>query len=98
VAGRGNVPVLADCLYSDGFPMAHDVPPPFPDQGDHWASNAMQFFCIDRHNGGINGMFMDWSSRKIGLKELWSLKWHTQFDTTAPKPVWPQWMQKYKDH
>ena len=98
VAGRSNVPVLADCLYSDGFPMAHDVPPPAPDIGDHWASNAMQFFCIDRHNGGINGVFMDWSSRKIGLKELWSLKWHTQFDTTALKPVWPQWMQKYKDH
>jgi prepilin-type N-terminal cleavage/methylation domain-containing protein/prepilin-type processing-associated H-X9-DG protein len=98
VSGRSNVPVLADALYSDGFPMAHDEPPPFPDQGDSWEYNALKYFCMDRHNGGINIVFMDWSSRKVGLKELWKLKWHNQFDTAAPPPVWPLWMRKYKDH
>ena len=100
VAGRSNVPVFADCLFAEGFPMDHDPPPPFPESPpswNNWATDAIQFFCIDRHNGGINGLFMDWSSRKIGLKELWRLKWHNQFDTTV-QPVWPQWMQKYKDY
>jgi len=26
--------------------------------------------------------FLDWSVRKIGLKELWTLKWNPQFDTS----------------
>jgi len=34
---------------------------------DYWYRNP---HCINRHNGGINGLFMDWSVRKVGLKEL----------------------------
>jgi prepilin-type N-terminal cleavage/methylation domain-containing protein/prepilin-type processing-associated H-X9-DG protein len=98
VSGRDNVPVLLDCLYSDGFPMDYDAPPPAPDVSDTWAENPMQLFCIDRHNGGVNGLFMDWSARKIGLKELWRLKWHNQFDTTADPPAWTAWMRRYKDY
>ncbi len=62
--------------------------------------------CINRHNGGINILLMDWSVRKVGLKELWALKWHKEFDTqnhwTKAGGVqpgdWPQWMRKFKDH
>ena len=38
-------------------------------------------YCMNRHNGGVNGLFMGWSVRKVGLKELWTLKWHRQYDT-----------------
>jgi len=66
----------------------------------------MYHFVINRHNGGINILFMDWSARKAGLKELWTLKWHREFDTTnfwtiagGVKPTdWPEWMRKFKDY
>ena len=63
-------------------------------------------FCINRHNGHINVLFMDWSVRKVGLKELWTLKWDSDWDTAGPwtkaggvQPEdWPQWMRQFKDY
>ena len=54
----------------------------------------------------MNGVFLDWSVRKIGLKELWKLKWFRDFDTNGPwtraggvKPEdWPEWMRGFKDY
>ena len=51
-------------------------------------------------------LFMDWSVRKVGLKELWTLKWNRNFDTAGPwtkaggvKPEdWPEWMRRFKDY
>lgn len=54
-----------------------------------WSSNGMRLFCIDRHDGTINGVFLDLSARKIGLKELWMLKWHKEFDTSGYIPAGP---------
>jgi len=99
----GNVPVLLDCLYVDAFPRHTDAPPLYPevahDSGD-WAQNAMQLFCIDRHNGGINGLFIDFSVRKVGLKELWKLKWHRAFDTnvTVNWATEAPWMLRYRNY
>jgi len=39
---------------------------------------------MNRHNGYVNSLFLDWSARKIGLKELWTLKWHRTFDIDGP--------------
>jgi prepilin-type processing-associated H-X9-DG protein len=63
-------------------------------------------YCVNRHNGYTNGLFMDWSVRKIGLKELWTLKWNRNFDTAGPYTKaggvlpedWPQWMRGFKDY
>jgi prepilin-type N-terminal cleavage/methylation domain-containing protein/prepilin-type processing-associated H-X9-DG protein len=104
VKGGGNIPILLDCLYVDAFPLVFDTPPAYPEvvhESGDWGINAMQLFCIDRHNGGINGLFTDWSARKIGLKELWRLKWHNAFDTAAPAPNWREeapWMVKFSDY
>jgi len=62
--------------------------------------------CINRHNGHINVLFMDWSVRKVGLKELWTLKWHSKWDTAGPwtkaggvlPEDWPEWMRRFKDY
>ena len=35
--------------------------------------------CIDRHGRGVNIVFMDGSTRKVILSNLWSLKWHKEF-------------------
>jgi prepilin-type processing-associated H-X9-DG protein len=69
-------------------------------------NRSVDWTCFNRHNGGINCLFLDWSVRKVGLKELWTLKWHRQFDTSGPwtkaggvQPEdWPQWMRKFKDY
>jgi prepilin-type processing-associated H-X9-DG protein len=66
----------------------------------------MARFCINRHNGFVNGAFMDTSVRKLGLKELWTLKWHRNFDTAGPYTLaggvtpddWPEWMRSLTDY
>jgi len=110
VKGAGNIPLFLDCLYVDGFPLHVDEPPEYLGQYDGgtscWSTNAMKIYCIDRHSAGINGLFADTSVRKIGLKELWTLKWHRKFNLTGPwttlggvKPGdWPEWMAQYPDY
>jgi prepilin-type N-terminal cleavage/methylation domain-containing protein len=39
-------------------------------------------FCVPRHpSKTINLVFADGSTRKVGLTDLWRLKWYRQFDT-----------------
>jgi prepilin-type processing-associated H-X9-DG protein len=66
----------------------------------------MRRVCLNRHSGAVNSAFLDWSVRKVGLKELWTLKWHKNFDTRGPwtkaggvqPDNWPEWMQGMKDY
>jgi hypothetical protein len=44
----------------------------------------MSRFCLDRHNENIDMLFMDLTVRKVGLRELWTLKWHREFNTQGP--------------
>jgi prepilin-type N-terminal cleavage/methylation domain-containing protein/prepilin-type processing-associated H-X9-DG protein len=103
-----HVPVLLDCAYQDAHPWPFDDPPEYEDQIDRIGD--MKHFCINRHDGYINGLFLDWSVRKIGLKELWTLRWGaadnaqrvarsrwTKAGGVQPED-WPQWMQKFKDY
>ena len=102
--GAYNVPLILDSVFVDTAVQHYDMPPnDMEHQNDtynaNWSYNAMKFFCIDRHNGGINGVFLDSSVRKINPKKLWTLKWHKNFDTdnmwTQPNTSWPSWMQQY---
>ncbi|MEJ2701268.1 MAG: type II secretion system protein [Sedimentisphaerales bacterium] len=108
--GLNNVPVMADGAWrSDGQPFPTDSPPSYegePRTGVGTSGNEMRIFCIDRHDGAVNALFMDWTTRKVGLKELWTLKWHRSFNTAGPWTVagaarpedWPEWMRRYKDY
>jgi len=66
----------------------------------------MARFCINRHNETTNGVILDFSVRKIGLKELWTLKWSQTYDTAGPWTIaggvqpedWPEWMRGFKDY
>jgi len=100
VRGADNIPLLLDSMWIDSYPDTTNIPPPF--DGDEYGSGPMgskqmRFFSINRHDGFVNGLFLDFSVRKIGLKELWKLKWHRNSDLNAPMPEWPDWMKKFKD-
>ena len=100
------IPVLMDCGFMLVRPEPFD-PPPEQDGEFLWAfGGGMRRVCTNRHNGGVNMLFMDWSSDKIGLKELWRFKWHRTFDTSnawttagAARPEdWPTWMRNFKNY
>ena len=100
-------PILFDCIYLIAWPGDKDDPPATNTELlDSANPNGMELVCMDRHNGAINMLFGDCSTRKVGLKELWALKWHEKFDTHGPwtksggiQPEdWPKWMRRFKDY
>ena len=102
-----NVPVCLDAVWQGGWPDSHTPPPDYEGAiGTTMAQETIWPFVINRHSGGINALFMDWSVRKVGLKELWTLKWDGRFDTAGPwtragnvRPEdWPQWMRRFTDY
>jgi prepilin-type N-terminal cleavage/methylation domain-containing protein/prepilin-type processing-associated H-X9-DG protein len=100
---RTGVPLLLDCMLDSASPTDDTNP---PDMEEAIRSGIMTPFCINRHSGTINGLFLDWSVRKIGLKELWTLKWHKDFNTAnkwtkaggVQPEDWPYWMRRFKDY
>jgi prepilin-type processing-associated H-X9-DG protein len=66
----------------------------------------MNRVCVDRHNGTLGALFCDWSVRTVGIKELWTLKWHKRFNINGAftkaggmdQGSWPQWMRHYKEY
>jgi prepilin-type N-terminal cleavage/methylation domain-containing protein len=103
----GNVPELLDCRSSSLEAWPFNEPPPYEDAPAFLTSyHGMMHVCINRHFGGVNALFMDASVRKVGLKELWSLKWDPEYDAHGPwtkggnvRPEdWPQWMRGFKDY
>ncbi len=106
VKGQGNIPLFLDCLHAEGRPFEHDNPPAF--EGEMLAfdvTSNMVRFCLNRHQGTVNGLFMDASLSKVPLKHLWQLKWHRTFDTVGPWTAaggaaaedWPEWMRGLRD-
>lgn len=85
VKGANDIPVLLDGALSAAWPHHTDPIPPeplrlFSDIPLDAPGCQIWRFCIDRHNGAINGTFLDGSSRKILLQDLWNLKWNRKFE------------------
>ncbi len=97
-----NVPVIGDSMrvWSNLGPVTD--PPPY----DGYVVPVSNSWCMNRHAGGVNFLFATGSVRKVGLKELWTLKWYPQYDTSGPwtkaggalPEDWPEWMRKFKDY
>ncbi|MHC4642459.1 MAG: type II secretion system protein [Planctomycetota bacterium] len=104
------VPVWFDCAYYGTLfstvPSRFLQPPPLFEVFDEPAIWRGTPAAVNRHDGHINSLFMDWSVRKVGLKEIWTLKWHRNFDTANKWTLaggvqpedWPEWMRKFKDY
>ena len=99
VRSPGYVPLWFDCA-SLTVAFHEQLSPPSSE------STVARNCIIDRHHGYINVLFMDFSVRKVGLKGLWTLKWHPDFNTAGPwtraggvQPLnWPEWMRNFKDY
>jgi prepilin-type N-terminal cleavage/methylation domain-containing protein/prepilin-type processing-associated H-X9-DG protein len=101
--GRPDIPVLLDAKFPCCSPTANESPPWGPDSP---FGVGFKSLCMNRHGGYVNGLFLDWSVRPVGLKELWTLKWYKEFNTAGRwtkaggvKPEdWPKWMRGLKDY
>ena len=107
VKGANNIPSLLDCIGTEAMvSYSSDEPPEYEGELPVILGDGMKSFCINRHDGGINSLFLDWSVRKVGLKELWKLKWNPVFNTAGhwtraggvEPEDWPEWMRKFKDY
>ncbi len=100
VSGSSRIPVLADSVWECGRPEDEDLPPdyeaqPWFDVGGKYV-NHLRRYCPNRHEGGINVLFLDGSVSPTALKQLWTLKWNRRFE---PQTItnWPEWMKSLPD-
>jgi prepilin-type N-terminal cleavage/methylation domain-containing protein/prepilin-type processing-associated H-X9-DG protein len=99
------IPLYLDSCFP-GTELWETMAPPPCDAVPTRSAGPANGSCINRHNGYVNGLFLDLSVRKVGLKELWTLKWHKRFHVGGPwtkaggvQPEdWPQWMRSFKDY
>lgn len=105
VSGGANIPLFMDALRFDIWPLPTNAPA----QNEYatWkGGNNMGRCCINRHADFIGCSFLDSSARKVGLKELYTLKWHRKFDIAGPytlaggvtADMWPEWIRHMKDY
>ncbi len=103
------IPVFGDSTWHDAWPRDMDTPALTPDAfgiGNTGTTGELNHFCINRHDGFVGMLFLDWSARRVGLKELWALKWHRAFNTMGAwtkaggvRPEdWPVWLRRFKEY
>jgi prepilin-type N-terminal cleavage/methylation domain-containing protein len=101
VKGTGEIPLLGDSHWIDCWPHHTDPPPEY--DNIYWGTDetlSMYRICFNRHEGYMNWLFLDFTVRKIGLKQLWKLKWHRTFDLNEgpTREEWPDWMKGFKEY
>lgn len=89
------IPMIGDCVWFGSNPKSlNDTSPPAnsgavpPSEDFHEQMNPespqwgyqMGRFCINRHSRRINMTFMDGSTQKVVLTDLWGLKWHKEYE------------------
>ena len=101
------VPMILDSQWQEEW--LHTTGRVDPPPTDNWAFRSYvpySYSCINRHQRTVNALFVDHSIRKVGLKELWTLRWNPKYDTAnrwtlaggVQPEDWPQWMRGFKDY
>ncbi len=110
VEGANLIPLFQDCSWYGAGPLDFDQPPEYEGHTEsstgHWRGDNMRRVCLNRHNAATNVAFLDFSVRRTGLKELWTLKWSTNYKTNGVWTIaggvlpgdWPHWMNTFKDY
>jgi prepilin-type N-terminal cleavage/methylation domain-containing protein len=97
------IPLLGCSDFMAGFPYARDEA---PETRLHDPVGEARW-CVDRHALSINLLFLDWSVRKVGLRQLWQLRWNREKESdgssswgnpaVVPDPKdatqWPEWLR-----
>jgi prepilin-type processing-associated H-X9-DG protein len=108
VSNGNEIPLMGDSNFLLGFPTFYDEPANFRNHPPVCGCGGeINRWNADRHSKAINMVFLDWSARKVGLRELWMLKWNRQTTEAGvsgwgnlyviPDPddpeMWPEWMR-----
>ncbi len=101
VKQAAEIPLFLDCWFWCGWPDDTDTPPKFDDRLARYPGddNAMNRFCINRHQQAINSVFVDYHVDKVWLKQLWHIRWSKRFNPNNPGPNWATeapWMASFK--
>jgi prepilin-type N-terminal cleavage/methylation domain-containing protein len=107
VRGAAEIPLMVEALRFDVWPQPNQAP--FANEEAAWTTdntNHMARAVMNRHTGFVNISMCDFSARRVGLKELYTLKWHRTFNTmgrfTRAGQVtaedWPQWIRRFPDY
>ena len=88
--GSGTVPLIMDAIWCGLHPLASQGP---REQEEVYSIEGANRAAIKRHSGEFSQViFLDGHSDKVGMKDLWYLKWHKGYDKSALDSIdWPDW-------
>jgi len=75
VPNANSIPMFLDSWFWCGWVDDTDTPPEFDGEVRPGDTDSINRFCINRHQGFINSAMLDCTVTKIGLKELFTLRW-----------------------
>ena len=89
------VPLLMDGAGRsyETVPLPENEPPMYDGEAET-GEEEINRVCINRHQDGINVLYLDMSVRKTTLKQLWDIDWSKYWrDNDIPEPDWPDWIE-----
>ena len=101
VKRSGEIPLFADALIFGGLPLnvSEEKPENVVVQTENEAGgltlSGIGYFCLNRHYGYINMVYLDFSVKQVALKQLWNQLWHKNYDVNEKIPYseFPTWMR-----
>jgi prepilin-type N-terminal cleavage/methylation domain-containing protein/prepilin-type processing-associated H-X9-DG protein len=93
--GRGSeCPLLGDGIRLDGWPLPTDQGPVAGGYTvtagcQSFIGNNMGRYVLNRHGRTMNMAFMDGHAAPVGIREIWNLRWNSQWLQPKKLPTFP---------
>jgi prepilin-type N-terminal cleavage/methylation domain-containing protein len=84
VASPSAVPLIIDAKWLDAWPEPDNAPPDVENMKVGASGSHMARIIQNRHQQRENCSFVDGSVETIGLKQVYTLKWHREYITGGP--------------